>query len=502
MFETVPSSQCPGTRPLTRALGLALAGLLGLTACLDNGGNGSDGGAPTPLDGGDGYQAQEADEGAQDPEASESSISFPDDPAGELAEEIFEILNAEQNTSAEQWEDRLSEDFVAEVDAEEFAEILNQNLRPAAPWDATDYEGDETSSVTRLESEAAELDLQIGLAEDGETIETIFFAEPFEPAEPADGFEEIAERLEGLPGEMHAVVLEDGEPLLEIGQPHEPAPLASTAKLYVILALAESIEEGDHEWLDELELTEDLRSLPSGTLQDQPEGYTTTISDVAQRTIEVSDNTGTDMLIDLLGREAVEDAVVESGHSEPELLQPFLTTRELFQLRWGHPELSEDWEDLDEEEQRERLTELEDEELDISSDDTGADDVDFAIDWHASAYDIVAVHEALAEYEDDHPELSAVLGTNPGLAGAVEEPWWDTLAFKGGGLPGVLTGSWHAVAEDGTTRTVVLLAQHDEALGEHRGEFFQLAQDALTIGTESEDTGDDEDEDDDAGENG
>ncbi len=216
---------------------------------------------------------------------------------------------------------------------------------------------------------------------------------------------------------------------------------------------------------------------------------------MAQRTIEVSDNTGTDMLIDLLGRDAVEDAVADSGHTQPELLQPFLTTRELFQLRWQLPDLGEGWGSLDEADQRERLAELEGEELDISYEDTGPEDVDVDVDWHASAYDIAAVHEELADLAEQQPQLGPVLDTNPGLAGPVEDPWWESLAFKGGGLPGVLTGSWHAEAEDGTTRTVVLLAQHDEALGEHRGEFFQLAQDALTIGTDSEDP-DGEDEED------
>ncbi len=480
-------------RPALGALG---AGLLTLTACMDNGGGEVGEGPPTPLDGGDGYEAQEAEADSQDAGPPAPHIDFPEDPAGELAEEIVEALNAEGDAEASQWEGRLSDTFASQVDADDFAEVLNEDLRPSAPWVAADYEGDETSSTTRLESPSAELDLQVALSDDGETIETVLFAEPFEPAEPADGFEEVAERLGEIPGEMHGLVLEDGEPLLELGRPHEASPLASTSKLYVVLALGQAIEEDESlEWGDEIELTEDLRSLPSGTLQDQPAGYTTTISDVAQRTIEVSDNTGTDMLIDLLGRDAVEDAVADSGHTQPELLQPFLTTRELFQLRWQLPDLGEGWGSLDEADQRERLAELEGEELDISYEDTGPEDVDVDVDWHASAYDIAAVHEELADLAEQQPQLGPVLGTNPGLAGPVEDPWWESLAFKGGGLPGVLTGSWHAEAEDGTTRTVVLLAQHDEALGEHRGEFFQLAQDALTIGTDSEDP-DGEDEED------
>ncbi|WP_258933450.1 hypothetical protein [Nesterenkonia pannonica] len=50
-------------RPAVGALG---AGLFTLTACMDNGGGEVGEGPPTPLDGGDGYEAQEAEADSQD----------------------------------------------------------------------------------------------------------------------------------------------------------------------------------------------------------------------------------------------------------------------------------------------------------------------------------------------------------------------------------------------------------------------------------------------------
>lgn len=305
--------------------------------------------------------------------------------------------------------------------------------------------------------------------------------------EYTEGFEEIAEELEELPGRVEAIFVEDDETLLQMGD-GTAAPLASTSKLYVLEALAEAIESGTAQWGDDLEVTDELRSLPSGTLQDQEDGYSTTLFDVAHRMISISDNTGTDMVMDLLGREAIEEAVNASGNQQPELLQPFLTTQEVFQLRWGHPELGEDWEQLEESERRNVLEELSEHELDITSDDTSRDDVDFSIDWFASASDISTLHRSLMERAEDQPELHQVLTANPGLSAAIDDPWWQSVSFKGGGLPGVATGSWYATAEDGTQRSVVILLSTEETedIEEARRQLYIIATEALTAGTDSE----------------
>ena len=319
---------------------------------------------------------------------------------------------------------------------------------------------------------------------DGAADEAAESGDDGEETEPAEGFEEIDEKLSELPGEVQAVVMEDGEPLVAVGD--GAAPLASVAKLYVALALAEEVEAGEVDWHDSLEVTEELRSLPSGTLQDQQDGYETTIYDIAQRMIQISDNTGTDMLIDLLGRDAVEAAVTGSGHHDPSLMEPFLTTREMFQLRWGFPELGAEWTGSGEEDRREALEGIADEDLEITSEDVSGDDVDFGIDWHGGTEDLVSLYETLFEKVKEQEELKTVLATNSGLTFEGFDPedlWWDTLAFKGGSLPGVLNGAWHAAEEDGPSRTVIILTQHEdvEELDEHSDELFSLAEEALTL---------------------
>ncbi|GAA4836890.1 MAG: serine hydrolase [Nesterenkonia sp.] len=442
--------------------------------------------APTPLSG---AETEEPEEQTADPDPSQDAgaaadhgVELPQTPAGTTARYVLSVLNAESDSTAEDWEDRLHQDALAELSPTDLATVINTTIRPQGPWSAAAYDGDDTQSLTRLEADSGELDLHIAVDETDQLITTLYFGEVSEPVETAESFQDVEERLIEFPGDVRALILQDGEPLLDL-RAEEPAPLASVAKLYVLLATVEAIDEGETSWDESLEVTEELRSLPSGTLQDQPEGYTTTVYDVAHRMIELSDNTGTDMLIDHLGRDAVEEAVVAADHHRPELLRPFLTTRELFQLRWDQPQIGDQWADAGEDQRRELLEELNQMPLEIAYEDIDAEDTNAEIGWRANAYDIAAVHQELAQRTEEHSELISILGSNPGLPTGIEDPWWQRVAFKGGSLPGVLTGSWHAVGEDGEQRTVVLLAEHDDAaeLRSEADEQFGLAADALTI---------------------
>ena len=112
-----------------------------------------------------------------------------------------------------------------------------------------------------------------------------------------------------------------------------PAPLGSAFKLYVLDALAQAIASGKVSWAQKLTVTSQVKSLPSGTLQDDPDGTRLSVQQVALDMISISDNTAEDILAGLLGRAAVEQATRSSGMADPALDIPFLTTRELFVLK-------------------------------------------------------------------------------------------------------------------------------------------------------------------------
>lgn len=100
-----------------------------------------------------------------------------DTPAGEESQRILDLLNAEDDTTADDWEGRLHSSFTAEVSTEELVELFNQNLRPAQPFTAVGYEGGDRQAVTTLNSPvSAPVDMTITLDSEG-LISGLFFGE-------------------------------------------------------------------------------------------------------------------------------------------------------------------------------------------------------------------------------------------------------------------------------------------------------------------------------------
>jgi Beta-lactamase enzyme family/ORF 12 gene product N-terminal len=112
--------------------------------------------------------------------------------------------------------------------------------------------------------------------------------------------------------------------------PDTPEPFGSVLKLYVLHALGDAVASGKVSWERPLTVNAQLKSLPSGVLQNEPDGTQISVLDAATKMIAISDNTATDMLINLVGRSAVEAALTETGMANPALNRPFLTTRETF----------------------------------------------------------------------------------------------------------------------------------------------------------------------------
>src|ERR1022692_2175192 len=112
-----------------------------------------------------------------------------------------------------------------------------------------------------------------------------------------------------------------------------PAPLGSAFKLYVLDALARAIASGKVSWNQRLTITSREKSLPSGELQNEPDGTRLSVRRGAAMMISISDNTAANMLMALLGRAAVEAAARRTGMADPGRDVPFLTTRELFVLK-------------------------------------------------------------------------------------------------------------------------------------------------------------------------
>ncbi len=226
----------------------------------------------------------------------------------------------------------------------------------------------------------------------------------------------------------------DAEVVLAIG---------STFKLAILKALQDEIEAGNRNWNDVILLSRELRSLPSGILQNFPDGAPITLHTLAALMISSSDNTATDMLLFLLGREKVGTYLDN---------QFVLSTREFFQLK-DDGELAEMFANADRATKQNIAQELKTRPL--PSLHVGSVPYREGVEWYASA-------RALCELISSVRNLD-VFEINPGLA---RPEAWSGIAYKGGSELGVFNLTSWVRAKNGTEYCVVVTINDNTALPE------------------------------------
>jgi beta-lactamase class A len=252
--------------------------------------------------------------------------------------------------------------------------------------------------------------------------------------------EKIAADLAALPGSVNAWFAPlDGKGAVIGINADTPLALGSTFKLYVLAALAEDVKAGRRKWSDVVPL--DQKSYPSGQMQNWPEGAPVTLHTLASLMISISDNTATDQLIAVLGRQRILKLMKDSGHSNPASNDPFLTTRELFVLKTMDPLVLDRW--------RQRtpdamtatavLMEVANPSLDEVNAAFAAGPKAIDIEWFASPADITRLFAHMRKTAD--PKVFDIMAINPSATPAIKANW-DYIGFKGGSEPGVVNLSW------------------------------------------------------------
>src|SRR5690625_392615 len=380
----------------------------------------------------------------------EPGVTIPDTRAGEAAGWVLDQLGAAEGPSAEEAQERFAEVFLAQVPAGQVAGVFDQ-LRASGPFVVAGYNGAEDAAQLPLEGPEERYILHVLTDADGR-MNTLFF-QGAQPVPELGSVEDLGDAVADL-GIDASVLVADGatcEPL-HAREADVARPIGSIVKLYVLDAVRQAVADGELAWEDTLTLTDDLRSLPSGVLQEEPAGHEVTVREAAELMISISDNTATDLLIDAVGREAVLAAVERLGHHDPELLTPLVTTRELFQLAFTDVELREQWAAADAEGRGEILAGLPGGEVEV--DPALAQDVVWpqGLDWFATAEDLCRAQVGLQEAEEEGEPVADILALNPGIE--VPEGWY--VASKGGRAPGELAGSWYLEAEGEAPYVVVL----------------------------------------------
>lgn len=229
--------------------------------------------------------------------------------------------------------------------------------------------------------------------------------------------------------------------------------IASTFKIYVLGELARQIQLGSAAWNEGTEVTDTLRSMPSGDYAFVPAGTRVTLRELAQAMIWQSDNTATDHMIARLGRENVQRAFQAYGHGDPLLNAPLLLTKEMFGIKMSQsPEWMSAWSAAPEDVQLAMLEETIDPMQIDPSGGWGMWNGPTAIDgieWFASADDLCRATAALWS-----------MGAQPGLEpvrdiltgnryGVTDTGAWPRAGYKGGYEAGVVNMTFVLERNDG-----------------------------------------------------
>lgn len=253
------------------------------------------------------------------------------------------------------------------------------------------------------------------------------------------------EAFKALPGQVSFVVLEGSSQRAAL---NATAPLAvgSAFKLAVLAALKSQIALGQHTWSEVVKLQPGWKSLPSGFLQTWPQGSPLTLHTLAALTISQSDNTATDGLIGIVGREAIEAVAPRN--------RPFLKTREAFILKSAEQgELRRRFLAAEEGERREILAEVA--KLPLPEGSEGTNPRALEVEWFFSTQELCTLIEQVADLP--------LMRINPGVADARA---WERVAFKGGSEPGVLNLTTWLQASNGKTYCVAATWNNREPLDE------------------------------------
>ncbi len=391
---------------------------------------------------------------AQDPPA--ASAPAEQSPIARRAEDVVRLINQEIEP-----EMVLSDAFLAQIPAAQFKGIsaqLTSQFGPALAVESLDpATGTQARLVIRMERALAQG--SIAIEPGGDLRVTGLLFQSFEPVD--DSADKIAANLAALPGTVSAWFAPlDGDNSTIAIAPQTSLAMGSTFKLYVLAALAEDVARGRRQWSDTVPLT--AKSFPSGQMQDWPSAAPVTLHTLASLMISVSDNTATDQLIQVLGRDRIIRLMRDSGHSDPAANIPFLTTRELFLLKGGDPARRDAFRASDAVQRAAILARIEDgaptlDQLNALFS-SGPQAID--IEWFASADDLANLLRHMRRTAD--AQAFAIMAINPSASPTAREKW-GYVGYKGGSEPGVLNFTWLLTDRAGRDHVLVMTWNNPEA---------------------------------------
>ena len=133
--------------------------------------------------------------------------------------------------------------------------------------------------------------------------------------------------IQGFPGAVSLFAKN-----LDTGKSYElradaPVPTASTIKLPIMVELFAEAEEGKLDWNQKLELTDQDKVSGSGVLTELSGGDLLPIRDLMHLMIVVSDNTATNLILDRIGGNAVNQRMAQLGLKQTAVMRKIMQTK-------------------------------------------------------------------------------------------------------------------------------------------------------------------------------
>jgi len=317
--------------------------------------------------------------------------------------------------------------------------LIAQYGKPIAVEKATSTDGRSGSLSLRFEKGVAAVVLDVGAAPDARVIGLRLTG--FEMAD--DSFDKVAAEIAALPGTSGFLVAElEGNTVRPLAAANVDRQFAvgSTFKLYILDELAAQVAAKKRRWSDVVPLSH--LSFSSMGTANWPKNTPVTLQSLANWMISVSDNSATDTLIHLLGRDEIEARMRAAGHSAPSRNIPFLTTVEAFALKGNNFESERAAFITGDDAAQRKLIGANQSRLTLAN----VDGVSFAggprfidsLEWFASPNDVARLMIDLRSRNS--PTAMSAMAINPGVnPGATRD--WAWLGYKGGSELGVISMS-------------------------------------------------------------
>lgn len=285
-----------------------------------------------------------------------------------------------------------------------------------------------------------DLPVQLALAPDGR-ITTLFLKNPL----PLDLTLEAALSGFGTVAAEHAYLITRNGVVVAARAAAEPLAVGSAFKLGILAVLVDQITAGARSWSDVVTLEARQVSLPTGLLQAFPPGSPLTLHTLAALMISRSDNTATDLLLDVVGRDAVAARLGRDG--------PVLSTREFFVLK-ADQRLREQYLAAADAADRQAVLALAGRQPLPAA---GAIEAPHqpGIEWYVPLETLCGLIEEVGTLP--------LAGINPGLA---DPAAWADIAYKGGSEIGVLNFTTRLESAAGDVYCVAATWNADEAIDE------------------------------------